>query len=346
MLRLNDRHSLRWADKTLSMLKAKELEACEKDLAGLPGITLFDPECSDLDAEALFDSSWYAREPHQPALHTIDGLQALVLEHFPAELALLSREEYDLIVRLVLTQGKLRLWNWSDVIPARSLVRRLWCRVEGKGENMTLILPQQLCLTAMLLMTGDAHQAVRKIVDAAIDKTDDTLYLIGSVLLSTPLNDLCQELRETFVGNQPRLVTRLLLASHTSVTGPDGQRLLIHPGLAEPETLTLNAIQRAGLYGMDVTDLSHALDSLDTIEDPLYSHLEALLTGSLRPDLTPEDAAEDLILLAKQNVPLADLEDVLGSMLMTVPTPPMLQVLKEISEQVPRWIFLSSSVVQ
>ena len=45
-------------------------------------------------------------------------------------------------------------------------------------------------------------------------------------------------------------------------------------------------------------------------------------------------------------IPAADLEDVLGSMLMTVPTPPMLQVLKEISEQVPRWIFLSSSVVQ
>ena len=50
MLRQTNTRSLHWADKTMSVLRADQLEACEKDLAGLPSRCLFEPDCSDLDA--------------------------------------------------------------------------------------------------------------------------------------------------------------------------------------------------------------------------------------------------------------------------------------------------------
>ena len=75
MLRQRDTRPLHWADKTMSVLRADQLEACEKDLAGLPSCCLFEPECSNIDAERLYDLSFFAEEdrrssgrPLRPAL--------------------------------------------------------------------------------------------------------------------------------------------------------------------------------------------------------------------------------------------------------------------------------------
>ena len=52
--------SMRWTDRTLSILRASRLESCEKELAGLGGCGLFDAETTDVDAERLFEISWMA----------------------------------------------------------------------------------------------------------------------------------------------------------------------------------------------------------------------------------------------------------------------------------------------
>ena len=56
MLRQRDTRPLHWADKTMSVLRAEQLEACEKDLAGLPSRCLFEQECGNVDAEKLYDT--------------------------------------------------------------------------------------------------------------------------------------------------------------------------------------------------------------------------------------------------------------------------------------------------
>ena len=62
MLRQCDTRTRRWADKTMSVMRADQLEACEKDLAGLPSRCLFEQECSNLDAEKLYELSFFADE--------------------------------------------------------------------------------------------------------------------------------------------------------------------------------------------------------------------------------------------------------------------------------------------
>ena len=55
---------------------------------------------------------------------------------------------------------------------------------------------------------------------------------------------------------------------------------------------------------------------------------------------------EDLIILAKQEVPWNDMVEVLGTLLICRPTAEMRAALREISDRVPRWLSLSTSRVQ
>ena len=89
MLRQSNTRPLHWADKTMSVLRADQLEACEKDLAGLPSRCLFEPECSNLEAERLYELSFFAEEdrsasgkPLRPVLHTVEQLRNRVLQTF------------------------------------------------------------------------------------------------------------------------------------------------------------------------------------------------------------------------------------------------------------------------
>ncbi len=342
---------LHWADKTMSGLRARQLEACEKYLAGLSCHCLFDADCTDEDAESLYDLSWFASEEKRIAarkrsLHTIEELRARVLGLFPAEFALLSEEEHDLMIRAALLGGHYPLRDWDETDPARSLVRRLWCKVEKQEDDLVLSLPHQLCVTALLLLTGDAHVQIREILSRVMENVDDSLYLLGVTRVNGPLLHLKSLLKDTFVSGYPQLIERFLYASCDYLYGLDGETLLIHPGLADPDRLLQSPSANFNLSILNEDDLSSALDSLESIENPIYDRMLGLMMGAVRPEITPEDAVEDLIILAKQNVSFDDMREVFSAMLIMQPTREMLKALKDLSDLTPRWLCLSTSRLQ
>ena len=69
------------------------------------------------------------------------------------------------MVRLVLFGGKLALQDWEELIPARSLIRRLWCRTAMENGVRMLYLPHQLCASALLLLSGETHKKIRDAVE-------------------------------------------------------------------------------------------------------------------------------------------------------------------------------------
>ena len=348
MLRQTDTRSLHWADKTMSVLRADQLEACEKDLAGLPSRCLFEPECSNLEAEKLYELSFCAEEDRRaagrmlhPVLHTVEELRNRVLDTFAAETALLSVEEHDLLVRAVLFGGRTPLTDWNELLPARGLVRRLWCRVENVGENALLVLPSQLCATVLMLLAGEDHRNIRTLVESFHNTIDNALYLLGAVRVTGLQNYMLSGLESTSAAGQTVLVERFLLAGYDYVYDRSGNLLLIHPGLADPERMM-------GIAGADMNpeDINSASESINDLESPLYEKMLSLLQGSNRPEISPEDAVEDLIILAKQEVPLKDMQEVLSSLLICQSTPKMRSALKDLSDRVPRWLGLSTSRVQ
>lgn len=348
MLRQRDTRPLQWADKTMSVLRADLLEACEKDLAGLPSHCLFDPGCENAEAEDLYELSFYAEEDRRGsgrkprlALHTVEQLRARVLSLFAQEAALLSVEEHDLLVRAVLFGGTTPLSDWNELLPARGLVRRLWCRLENRTEGAFLIMPHQLCASALLVLAADSHKKIRELVEQVHESTENTLYLLGAVRAECPANYMSSLLKGTFADGRPELVSRFLLTGYDYVYDRDGSFLLIHPGLADPERMM-------GMPSAEMNPeaLNSASDSINDLESPLYDRMLGLLLDVTRPEISPEDAVEDLIILAKQEVPWPDMQEVLSSLLICRPTAEMLDALKNIRDRIPRWLSLSTSTVQ
>ncbi|MBR4576397.1 MAG: hypothetical protein IKO25_04270 [Clostridia bacterium] len=350
MLRQENTRPYHWADKTMSVLRANQLEACEKDLAGLPFLCLFDNDCTDKDAESFYALSYFPREDLKKkefSLHTVEQLRIRVLSSFAPELALLSPEEHDLMVRLVLFGGKLTLQDWDELIPARSLVRRLWCRTRREDSGQVLYMPHQLCASALLLLAREGHKKIRDAVELVQESIDNSLYLSGITQASGPVLHLQSLLKGTYAENHPELIERMLFAACDYVYDESGRLVLIHPGLADPEK-TLRSLSAAScaFRQMDDVSLQEASDSISDLESPLYEQMLFAITDAVRPELTPEDAVEDLIILAKQDVPLTDMQEVLSSMLVSLPTEEMLKALRDLSSRIPRWLWFSSSRVQ
>ena len=353
MLRKGNTRPLHWADKTMSVLRADQLEACEKDLTGLPSFSLFDSACHDEQAEDLYDYSWYASEDRIAglpfSLHTAESLRSRVLSSFVPESALLPSEEHDLLVKLVLFGGNLPLQDWNDLIPARSLIRRLWCSGEWKDGTFILHMSHHLCATGLFSLASEDHKKIREIADQVIESIDSTLYLVGMMQASAPLSHLQSLLKDTCAEGREDLMQRMLRSAFDYIYDKFGNLILIHPGLADPDRMMhqLAAVSKAHSFREMSTDmLNSASASVMDLESPLYEHMLSSLHGAVRPELTPEDAVEDLIILAKQGVSFSDMKEVLSSMLLSIPTEEMLKSLENISGQIPRWLYFSSSRVQ
>ena len=350
MLRTVNTAAAHWADKTMSVLRTQQLEACEKDLAGLPERCLFDADCTDADAEDFYRLSFFPREDRSRkewTLHTVEQLRVRVLSSFAPELALLSPEEHDLLVRLVLFGGKLFLREWDELIPALSLVRRLWCRIENGNGLCRLLMPHQLCASALLLLAGEGHKKIRDIVEQVRENVDNSLYLMGMTQARSPMLHLQTLLKDTYAENRPDLIERFLFSAFDCVYDEAGRLILIHPGLADPAAmLRLLPAASCACGEMSAAALREASDSVGDLENPLYERMLFSVADAVRPEITPEDAVEDLIILAKQDVPYEIMKEVLSSMLVSLPTEEMLKALEDLSARIPRWIWFSSSKVQ
>lgn len=334
---------VQWTDRTLSVLRASRLDACEKELAGLGGRGLFDAETTDLDAERLFEMSWMAEEDEPPGLHTVAGLRTRVLGSFPVEMLLLSQEEFDLVLKAALFGGDMPLFDWNDLIPARSLMRRLWCRVET-GKINRMIMPRQLCAGVVLMQISEEAGKIREIVSEITETVDNTLYLAGMMPADTALRDIAGQLEGTMAAGRPDLYRRLLKASFETVPDREGRLMLVHPGLADSQSFLPGRKDLSP--GADQDTMEDLYDSLSDVEDPLYDRMLGLIRDLSRPEAGAEDTVEDLILLAKQGAPVNQMREVLSSRIICLPTAEMVSTLAELHDRVPKWFSLNMARVQ
>ena len=89
-----------------------------------------------------------------------------------------------------------------------------------------------------------------------------------------------------------------------------------------------------------------AVDGILPEEEPLFDRLYGLFVGATRPELTPEGAAEDMLMLAKQGVSLQEMQEVLGSLLSIQPTEDMRRAVNLVHAQTPRWGMMHTALAQ
>ena len=347
MLREANIHSLTWADKTMSVLKERQLEACENRLNQLPPFGLFDG-CDDAKVEELWKCSYDAQEhPTQGRLHTVKQLQCQVLLSLPMEAALLSVEEHMLLERLIVLEGRAELMEWEETRGAEGLVRRLWCTLERREDTYIVNLPQALLFPLTVLLASEAHTEIRERLLRFESAIRGLLYIGGLLHYAEPLYHLRHDVLQDLAGFSDELVMRYLRNTFDYCYDERGDMLLLHPGLAEPERMIRSGmVMPQTSFELDEATLLGAMDGILPEEQSLFDRMYGLLCGAVRPEITEEEAVEDLRMLAKQGVSIGEMNEVLSSLLIVEPTPEMMEGVKQIHRQTPRWGTMRSGQVQ
>ena len=340
MLRNTDMKGLRWADKTKSMLHERALEACEDRLNDFPPCDPFD-SMQDEEAENLWLLSYAfgeADEREDGRLHTAQSLRADVLERFREEAMLLSEEEYTLVQGLIVTGGVLALGDAEQGGAAESLLRRLWCHIEWNDDDTPVLhMGTELLRLAAHEFAQEAHKAFRVNLTYFDRSVRAMIYLNGCARADEMLHYFTMMMKDTPI-THVELIWRYFHAAFDYTFNKEGDMILLHPGLAEPE----EAMKRAGymapqyLPGNALTFYG-AMSEMLPDEIGSAARMYGAIRGAIRPELTEEGAVEDLRMLVKQGVPLKDLQDVLGSMLIMKPTREMRDALRLLSVETPRW---------
>ncbi len=347
MLRETNVQRLHWADKTMSVMRQEQLEACEKRLSLLPNATVFDIS-DDLRTEEIWQCSYDAQEhPHFKQLHTRKELRAQVLGSLANEAALLSIEEHLLVERLITLGGTAELIDWEETQAAESLVRRMWCTIARDGGRTIVHMPEALLPPLTLAISSHRHQELREKLmrhDAVIR---GLLYIGGLLHYEEPLYHLMTDVLQDSYACDLTLALRYLRTAYDYTYDRNGDMLLLHPGLADPEHLmTQHRPTPEMAVELDEETMRGAVDGILPEEIPLFDALYGLFIGATRPELTPEGAAEDLLMLAKQGVSLTEMQEVLGSLLSVQPTEEMRRAVALVHARTPRWGLMRTVLIQ
>ena len=337
--------ALNWCEKTMSVLREKQLEACEKRLSAYPKTGLFSG-CTLSDIQTLWDISYYAVEnPELLRLHLVEEVQELVLNRLPREISYVSVREHMLLERLLTFEGETELLDWDEAGAAEALVARLWCTLTVESEHIYLHLPKVLHVPMLEAMNRKEHAEIREKIFRFDATMHGLLYIAGFLHAQQPtlhfLNEVCTKMdAESYDYAQ-----RYLRATFDYTTDVQGEMILVHPGLADPEHL-IRQVRNHGVTSLELNE-SMMLGGMNGIfpeEVPISEEMSGLLKGALRPEYTPEEAVEDLRMLAKQGVPLEEMESVLSSMLWVLPTPAMYCSLSRLSALTPRWAGMQAAL--
>ncbi len=332
-----------WCEKTMSMLREKQFEACERRLSAHPSVSLFSPDATEQDAQKLWEGSYFRQEMAEK-LVTIEELRERVWGQLATEVKYLSREESLLLERLLISEGWIELNDWDDIGAAEALVSRLWCSFHTSEGEWSLELPEALHEPLLIAMNEPEYTRARELQFRYEAMIMGLLYIAGFLHSSQPLQSFLEDVMGRSDRQAVNIARRYLQAAFEYMTDSHNELILLHPGLADPYRL-IAAMSQEGLFTMELSQemIAGGMNGLFTEEEPLHEAMRGALQGFLRPEYDVDEATEDLRMLAKQGVSLTEMEAVMASMLCALPTEAMKHALEQLYHFTPHWIGLKAS---
>ncbi len=339
-------HEQDWSEKTLSILREKQFEACERRLSDRIQVNLFSPLATDAHAQGLFEQSFFAAEAQDDGLMTVAKLRSQVLKLLPHEAHTLSSAENALVEQLLLSGGRLTSRNWEEIPAAEALSSRLWCSFTSAGEAWTLELAAPLRDPLVKAFSSEKHAAIRTRAFRYDVTIHGLLYITGFLPSLQPREIFRKDVVRSDAPWASILAGRYLKASFEYVTDERDHVILMHPALADPYRLLY---MLGGNVNASITltqeSLLGGMNGMLAEEVPSSEGMQNALSGNLRPEWSAEEAADDLRFLVKQNVTYGELETVMASMLWIHPTAAMRDALKNLYNNTPRWIAMSANLL-
>ena len=335
----------RWCDKTMSVMREQQLEACQDRLTRCPSVGIFDEIYED-ELRDLFRFSFFSQEI-RTRMPGKEELKAAVLSQIGKEACFLSAREDELVKRMLVNEGEVYLDAWDDVSAAEALISRLWCTLQVvDDEYARLCLAPELMEPLSQAMRTEEYLKTRAHLFAFDATLHSLLYLSGFLHASVPMSQFPVQGAEVADGLTQILIARYLRASFDYTETPEGEILLLHPGLADP-ALLLSTLSKMPPTEIQLTRemLLGGMNGLLPEEVASCEAMRGELFGAVRPEYDEEEVLEDLRMMAKQGADLGEMREVLESMLCVLPTPRMLQTLAQLHLQTVRWIGMPPAVV-
>ncbi len=335
----------RWCDKTMSVLREQQLEACQDRLSRCPSEGIFGQLCED-EFQKLYAVSYYAREIRRRSPGQ-EELRRTVLRRAFREMCYVSPREDDLIKRMLMNGGEACLEDWDEISSAEALIARLWCtlRIEDEDTAVLRLAPELIGPVSAAILSSDYTEAREKLF--SFDATlHSLLYISGFLHASVPMAHFLRQLGDKADGLSAILLARYLRSGFDYTETKDGDILLLHPGLADPNHLLSNLemlnppeihLTREMMLGGMNGILAEEIASCET--------MRGALAGAVRPEYDADEALEDLRMMAKQGAALSEMREVLEGMLCVLPTPWMLDALAQLHLQTVRWLGMPSAVL-
>lgn len=334
-----------WCEMTMSMMREKQFEACERRLFSYPSVSLFSDETTELDSMRLLSASF--ENLKQQMLISLKQLRERVIFRLPLEVQCVSVGEMQLLERLLLNDGEILLGEWDDIGAAEALVRRLWCSFEAEGEEWKLKLPKALHEPMQLAVHMPETAALRERVFRFDATIHGLLYIAGLLHSAQPIDVFMREVMRRNDEIAMDIAKRYLQSTFEYIMDANGDLILLHPGLADPYRMfQMQPVQ--GIFTLELSQelIAGGMNGILPEEIALHESLCGVLRGALRPEYDLGEAAEDLRMLAKQGVSLREMEEVMASMLSVLPTQPMKNALKMLYQCTPHWMGLKTALVQ
>lgn len=345
MLRESITHPINWLGYTMSMMREKQIEACEKRLSSHPRIALFSDNATELDAQGLFEHSYDRYEwCDTRTLVTLSFLRERVRERLPLEAMTLTPAEISLVERLLMADGKLTLEQIDEIAAAEALICRLWCGYTQSGDEITLELPLSLHHTIIEAMQSDECVRLRDRLTRFDATIAGLLYIAGFLHSAQPVETFASEVLGRGDELAHDLAMRYLKSAYDYILDNNQALILLHPGLADPYRLIAKT-RSGGVFTLELTQdmLLGGISGILPQEQPLHDALMGALQGAVRPDWDAGEAADDLRMLCKQGVSLETLESVMESMLMVMPTQEMKSAVRQLYWFTPHWLGMEAN---
>lgn len=338
---LLENENLPWSDRTYSMLLLAREEACEKRLLRLSSCSRLDmDDLNGADAEKLWAMSCYARQDGSAGkLHTVRELAAMVMNNMTRDAAFMSVGEEVLVNKLTHMKGGVIYPDQGELPAAESLVRRLWAYTENQDGRIAIRMSITVRIHLLCLLSSKDFKEMRNALRALNDTVTDILYLSGAVRLDEKLTAMAMQYLQMLPEEllKEDLVTGFLIRSFRHVYGKDGIPVLVHDAMIDPEK-TIRGIPSCSCLCED--ELDTAIAAMDEEEILLGQQLIGSVGLAVRQEIDPHDAVQDLILLAKQDVSIEVMLEVLKSVISVRPTEEMLRTVRHVWENATRWLCL------
>ena len=329
----------------MSVLREQQLEACQERLSRCPSQSIFDDLCED-EARQLFFFSFYGQEnpKHRPSR---EELREKVLSQTEEEACFLSPREDELVKRMLFGGGETYLGDWDEISAAEALISRLWCTLHiSDDETAMLQLAPELIEPVTQAMLSPRYPRIRDRIFSFDATLHSLLYLSGFLHAAVPAVHFRALLQSDGEENVDLLISRYLRSAFDYTQTTQGDILLLHPGLADPELLfsTLETMEAPETH-LTKEMMLGGMNGVLPEEVASCEAMRGALLGAVRPEYDEEEALEDLRMMAKQGATFGEMREVLESMLCVLPTPRMLSALSQLHLQTVRWIGMKSAVL-